>query len=464
MFESPRISATFALLIGVASASSELGVTGWPTIVSGASLLLYITLEWHRLDRAAQVMFLLALISLVGFSLLGQVSPELLEKAVSRSAFLAFYILSVSFLRDAAQTSRLVRKCGRIIVDQTPSRRYVTLTIGSHIFTSLLNLGAINLLVTMVRRSIETDQRDVLPDIREIRMQRMSMAVLRGFCAAPLWAPTSVTVAIILTGLPELTWFDLLPLGLAGAAVFMTTGWVVDRLMFPRPRSTSAPKITQPIIKPFSSLLAIVILIPAVAFAVSHLLSLRLISALMMSVPFLGLGWIAIQYAHTGVRKAVLLATRRFRNQIFPSFGEMRCEFTIFATSGFLAVLLIPQIDVVFLGDLISRYGLSEGWILVFSSWAIILLSIVAVNPIIVATLLIETLPRLSGMEFPLALLAFMIMVSWVTAAGISPITTSVRLTGRCVNRPATLVGLKWNRFFSVCIVIGLDVFLLVAS
>lgn len=463
-FRKAEVSSICALFSSLGAAAHELGAQDWPTTVSGVFLVAFIILEWPKLIWAARALVLASLLAFVVFSSLGGVSVDLLETAVNRAAFLVYFVVSLAVLRDAAQTSRLVRTCGQIVVNQSPGRRYTTLAIGSHVMGVLLNLGTVNLLATMVRRSVDNGQKAVDPAIRELRLQRMSLAVLRGFCTVPLWAPTSVTIAIVLSSSLGLTWFDLLPLGIPATIIYLILGWAFDRLTNPRGRLASEVVKSEPALKPFASLLGIVLLVPVLAYYVAGYLHLPLISALLMCVPFIAVIWIAIQYKKAGSQGAPILTLRHLKTRTLPAFSEMRNEIIIFASSGFMGILLLPQINIDLLSYLISQYGLTAGWVLVLSSWAIVVPALFGINPLVTAILALETLPRLSGLDFQPVHIAFMITVTWSGVVGLSPLTTSVRLIARCINRDPFQVGMVWNLSFSICVLLGLDAFLLIAA
>ena len=136
----------------------------------------------------------------------------------------------------------------------------------------------------------------------------------------------------------------------------------------------------------------------------------------------------------------------------------------IFASSGFLGMILLPQIDVEFLSIMVSHYGLTAGWLLVLASWGIIIPALVGLNPLVTAILVLEILPRLSGVVFEPTYIAFMITFTWAGVVGLSPLATSVRMTARCINGDPFQIGMVWNRVFSLCIFLGLDAFLLLMT
>jgi len=459
-----RVNLTSAVLVAVciAAAFRELGASGWPAVVAGTILPLFIAIEWSRLAGIARLLVGAALATFIYFYSQGQISIELLESAFNRSAFFTFFVISLDVLRNAAQTSPLIRRCGKLIISQPPGRRYTVLTMGGHLFGVLLNMGSINLLGTMIRRSIDTGQDGVEERIREIRLQRMSLAMYRGFSCVPLWAPTSVCVAIVVIGLPDITWLDIAPMGFAAAMVYLIFGWVLDRLSFPRAQMRVKPQGFLSVLAALAPLLVLNFLILGPTFVVSQILSLRLISAMLICVPVFGAIWIILQYSRAGYGVAVALTARRFRRRTFPGFSDYRSEIAILASSGFLAVILPPQIDIAALGAAITQLGLSGGQVLALSAWAIFLISPTGLNPIITVSLAIELLPQIPGLDISTHMIALMAMAAWCVVTGFSPMVAATRLMSRCIQKTPYELGIKWNGVFCICLLIGLSFFFLI--
>ena len=455
------LSSISIFMAGVMSVVNLLGFEQATTILSGIFLAIFIVLEWPLLIWAARGLVLSSLALFSILYLLDRAPPALLAASVNRAAFLACFVVVLSFLRDAAQTSELVKTCGRIIVNQTPGRRYLTLALGGHLVGVLMSLGTVSLLSTMIYGSVEQDPNSKDKRIRAIRLKRMTLAMLRGFCAVPFWAPTSVAIAIVLSSSLDLRWIDLLPLAFPAVACHLALGWLLDRLSYGRPKLAETSFPAEPWIRPFGGLLGIVIFVPVSAAVVANALDLSLIGGLFLCLPVIGLGWVALQNLRLGPLGAGIMALRRAGTQTIPSLHELRNELAIFAASGFLAILLLPQIDVNWLSQNITRLGLGEGAVLIGGSWVIILLALATVNPLVTASLVIETLLRLPGLDFDPAIIAVTITVTWGIVGGTSPFSASVRLTARSVNQSANDVGFKWNLWFALCAVALLNVFVL---
>ena len=143
-----RITSSLLIITFLVSAGRELGAGSWTTAVGGAALTLFILLEWPGLALISRLTFSVAIATLAAFTVLDLVSLELIEKAFARATFFAFFVTALDILRSAAQTSPMIRTCGKLIVDQPPGRRYGVLTFGGHLFGILLNMGSLNLLGT----------------------------------------------------------------------------------------------------------------------------------------------------------------------------------------------------------------------------------------------------------------------------------------------------------------------------
>lgn len=456
-----KLSSLSVALASLMATIHLLGFAQATTVLSGLFLLIFVVLEWPLLILAAQGVVLTALGVFLFFWSLGRTTPELLGQGIDRAAFFVCFVVVLSFLGDAAKTSKMVQTSGRIIVNQTPGRRYFTLALGGHLMGVLMSLGTVTLLSTMIHGSVTQGAQTAEQRIRDIRLQRMTLAMLRGFSAVVFWAPTSVTIAIILSSSLQLRWIELLPLGLPALMCYLALGWLLDRLTYPRPKPGTITVSEEPWLRPFAGLLGVIFLVPMFAGLVSYLFDLPLIGGLFLCMPVIGLGWVVLQNKRAGPRRAVALTLRRARRKTIPSLRDLRNEMTIFGASGFLAVILLPQIDVVWLGEIITRVGLGEGGVLVAGSWVIILLALIAVNPLVSATLVIETLVRLPTVNLDPTIIAFMISVTWGTIVGFSPFAASVRLTARGINRAAAEVGMKWNFLFSLSAVVLLDACLL---
>jgi hypothetical protein len=412
----------------------------------------------------AQLTFVAAIGIFVIFVSQGQITLELIESAFVRATFFSFFVTSLDILRSTAQTSPMIRHCGKLIIEQPPGRRYSVLTSGGHLFGILLNMGCLNLLGTMIRRSIDTEQDDVEERIREIRLQRMTLAMLRGFTAVPLWAPTSVSVVIVVTGLPDNNWLDMAPFALMTALLFLFTGWVIDRLSFPRPTITAKAGSMWAVLYALLPLLILNVVVLGTAVGLSWLSPLRLIGALLICVPLFGVGWLVVQKYRAGLPVALRLVQRRLGNQIIPGFSDLRSEVGILASSAFISIILLPQIDVAFLSNMIIDNGIGPGALLVATLWFICITGPLGFNPIISVSLAVETLATLPGLHISPYLIMLTCTMAWALVAGVSPFGAALRLACRCTQKSPFEVGPRWNRTFTLTVLLGVSGILILTA
>ena len=428
-----------------------------PTLFGAAAVLAFFAYEWRALARVGRILVCLCLILPVFLAFRHGLQLSVITAAIDRAVFLAFFVTSLSFLQSAARSSPLIRRCGEAVVNQPPGRRYTVLTIGGALFGVLLNLGTISLLGTMIREGVDAGRQKTEDRVSEIRLQRMTLAMLRGFCSIPMWSPITVTLAIILASLPDITYFDILPVGVTLTVIYLASGWVIDRLTYPRPAAANvvkgAPLIT------LLPLVGLVVLIPTVAFVSAQLLTISMISALLIALPFMAAVWIFFQ--SQGQENRLKHVGKRLWTDTLPSLPQMRSEIAIFAGSGFLGVMVVPLVDTAWLGAMVTGLGLHEGWVLTLTFWAIAVCSAIGINPIISVTLAVEVLPRLDGLQISPLSVAVMAVSAWAVIVNFSPFSAAVRIGGRIIDRDPMHIGMRWNAVFAVTMIIMLSLGLL---
>ncbi len=441
------IAPILLFLVWGAMAWSALGGGGTAVSIAGVALLAFFIIELRRIARFGMILLLVSLI-LVGIHFYhGSLDGALLEKAAGRAAFLAFFYISLFFLQSASVTSPLVRRSGEVLVTQPPGRRYLAITFGGTIFGLLMSLGSLTLLGTMIRQGVENSSN---VKARDIRLRRMTMAMLRSFGTIPMWSPITVTMAIVLSSLPEVSWIQIFPYGAMLALVFLGVGWLMDR--FDPSRKRQKPATGGEPLSELLPLVFLVILFPVIGWALSLVLGVTLLVALLLFLPFMSVVWIAIQQQGDGLWPRLSGMWKYLRADVLPAMPQMRTELAIFAGSASLGVLLVPLLNVEWFGAQISQIGMSSGLVLIAGMWIIILSAIIGISPLITVLVIIEVLPQLPGLEITPLAIAIMAVGAWSISVNISPFATPVRVTGQAVMRDPALVGLKWNFTYSLII------------
>lgn len=410
---------------------------------------MFTVLQWSSINRACHVFVILALA--LGFTLWvsDAVTAEVLSDGVDRAAFFTFFLTSLAVLRESAKTSQLVRRCGKVLINQSPGRRYLLVSFGSHLFGVMLNLGVLNVLGTMIRGAIRSSSDLEAQRISCVRRKRMLTATIRGFSGVPLWAPTSVTMLLVLSGIPDLTWEQYAPLGLLWSLLFILWGWVLDWFAYKRPKVKSVNSGNLILLLP---LIGLVSLIPSLAFVASRVTGLPLFSTLLMCAPVIGLAWIWVQYRNKPHRIKRGLLIRRMAKSFPETFNNQRNEVVLLASSGFIGMVLIPLIDPVAVSALLAKLNISDATLMVGISLAILAGAFAGINAIITVTLMLGTLQQIPDLNIHPLIQASVIAITWGVFVGVSPFTASLRLISSFSEISPLRFGIEWNGWFSISV------------
>ena len=444
-----RYLGALALLVtALAAAIHEVFDATWTWIPGGLAFVFgFVLPQWRALVPAARTLAAVTLVLGFGLTLTGLITVDVLHRALDQALYFAFFVTMLGILQDTAAQSPLIRRSGVVILSQPPGRRYSVLTLGGVQMGVLLNLGALSLLGTMIAQGVAQSRAKTEARIADIRLRRMTLAMLRGFCTVPLWSPTSISMPIVLMALPGLTWLDLAPYGIALAAVLLMLGWCVDRLSYQRPQ---APADNAPWVRPLLPMLVLIAAIPAIGLVVSAVMDLRMISAILISIPVVALIWQTVQHHGAGQPRPVALAARSLVTETLPKLPNFRSEVVIFAASGAVAIILLPLIDIDALGRQIAALGLGEGVVMVIGFLWIFGMSFVGIGPIVTVSLLMGVLPNLPGLHFMPVQLALMALTAWTLSVGMSPLSAAVRITGRAIGQEPATLGMRWNGAYIV--------------
>lgn len=410
-----------------------------------AGVLLWFALNLHRL-RGVEIIFMTAAVAVIAPILVFAHEPwDVLALGLDRAGLFLTFVSSLNLLRDAAQSSVAVRRAGLFLVSQSPPRRYAVLTVGCHLFTIVLNMGALVLLGAMVRRSNTLAAAGGDPIVVAIRERRMTTALLRGFGTTLMWAPTGVSVGYTLSLVPTVTWFDLAPLMLGLALTWLALGWVIDRLQWP-PSARAAALPAPPRISPLETLpmLGIIVLLLLSVLTAKIVYGSSLLVATLATAPFVAIIWIFLQHRRFGARAAGGLTARRLKRHILFLLPQTRPECVVLAAAAFVGVGLSALFQAGGASAWLSQLDLPPA-VIAFGVFALIIgLAQVAVTPLVIATIVGTTVSHMDPMPIPPMALALAIQSGWSLASAASPYTGGMLTLARVVDkRPAEL--LHWN-------------------
>ncbi len=417
----------------------------WLVLTASAALALFLALCWRQFSVGTWVPVLLSLAGLA-LALQRGVPVAVLMDGARRMLFLAALIAMLGTLRSAAALAPEVGRAGAFLTGQPASRRYVALSLGGHLFGVLINFGGLALLMDLAARSMESDATARLPPYaHEARLRRMTLAIMRGFGMIALWSPFGFATNVVLLTVPGITYVQFGPLGLAMSFVFLAIGWALDRREGRRFRQMGLPRPSPP---PgawvgAAMLVGHVFLLGASVFLLHGITTLSFQQALIIVVPAYAVLWAGVATRHSaggpmgGIRQATVATWQRI--------GNMGAEVGVFASAGFLPVVLLALIPVDGLRDALGALGLGALPLALGLMGAIVALAMLGLNPIVSASVLGAIAVQLAVPGLGDTAIALAITGSWTAVLGLSPFMTTIIICAAIIKRPVGVVGPIWN-------------------
>jgi len=374
-----------------------------------------------------------------------------IDKILFGGCFVAAFFAVLGTLRFASQTSPMIRRCGLFLSRQKPGRRYLALTLGGHLFGMVLNYGSIALLGTMVEKSNAREKDEI---VRRLRLQRMLVAVQRGFTTTLTWSPLALSMAVTLSILPETHWEAVLPFTLVTGFGLAFLGWFLDRLFKPTGRPSSLAGET--VLGGWHLLLPVVglvVLVFCLAYGVKHLADVRMAVAVMIVVPLIATAWLCIQFLGHGLGRAVMLSGRRINRHLRDAFPSYRNEIALLwsaAVIGGAGAVLVRQY-LMDGNDIVSGVAGAAPWLVpILAAWLVALAGQGGMNPILSVTLLGGLLPDLEALGLSPVVMAVAITAGWSVTGASSPFTATTVLVGQIAKVSPPTVGIKWNGVYTL--------------
>lgn len=431
--------ATLALL-AVILGSIGRAVWDWPWAgdLAALALALYLLLEGWSTRSGSRRILLAALLAALAAWVFHPQPVMLLTKAGLQAAALVGLFTALGFLREAAETSPLIQRCGELMVRQPPGRRYAVLALGSHLIALVLNFGVLSLLGTMIMRGNTAEAAGGDARIVAIRSQRMLNAILRGFATMTVWSPLSVSFAVVQTAVHGLAWWPLLGLQIGLTVLLLILGWAVDRAAFPRLPST--PQATD--WRPLLALSALVGSVVAASVIAAELLSVRLVVGAMVVVPPSALLWLWVQHRRVGP------ALKHLTGRLTISMPGFRDEVAMIGGAMFLSTVVVAFVPPAETARLIAMANLPPAVLLVLLSWSVMVFAQVGLSQIVTVTLLGGALADLSHLGLPPLAVASGLMGAWALSACSTTVGAAVLTIARIGKVEINTVAHQWNGRF----------------
>jgi hypothetical protein len=418
--------------------------------LAGLAILLFLLLEFRRQRRYAQVLFI-ALFATGMVGVLLAAHPALLFLAGwRRGASYAAFFVALTTLRDAAETSPLVRRCGQHLVAQPPGRRYAALTAGGHMFGITLSYGAIELLAAMVMRANTIEAAGGSQAVRAIRARRMLLAIYRGFCVMNCWSPINIMTAVVSTAVPAAPMRLLLPIAFVVAVGMAALGWLEDRLSGARlqTRGGTRPVTTESWLI-HSRVIGLILLVMLLAEATAVLFGISVVAGVTLVVPLIAAAWLTVQsWRFAGPARYRLPGLLRRRAERFLlRVPTIRAEATVLGASGFMGVAIGNLLPATGLTPLIASLPPLTMPLLI--PLLLIGTGQLGLNPVAMVALVGAVVPDPSALGLPPAVLAFACMLGWGLGVTMTPMSSSAIITARWAEVSPWTVTSSWNAPFA---------------
>ncbi|MFG6535173.1 hypothetical protein ACGYK6_09760 [Sulfitobacter sp. 1A15333] len=397
-------------------------------------------------SQAKELIFLAVAVTLTTLALATfQDAPARVLKALQTSGFIAAIFTALATLRAVAESSPAIRQSGQYLAAQPPGRRYVALTLGGHAFTLILNYGSIVLLGSM---AVNRDDREPDPRIRALRTKRMLLAVQRGFIAAVIWSPLSLSVAITLALLPGVRWVDIVFPCLVSSFLLFIIGWAMDAHvrppLKPQVQPQRAPTGAWQALAPLGLLLLI---LGALLSGLHALTGIRTIGLVVGVVPCIAAVWLWIITRDMRNGLSFRGRAKAYVTQDLPGLSK---EILLLMSAGYIGSLGAPIIDPLLASAGVNPAGM-PGWaVLLALIWLLPLAGQFGMNPILSFSLIAPLLPSGEATGLSNAAIAAAALAGFALSGASSPFTATNLLTGALGKVSAYEVGMRWSGAYTL--------------
>ncbi len=412
----------------------------WPSVISGALLVLFFLWHWRSLMPYPRRLGLVTLGLLAYWLLLGTPSWEQAQRMLAAAAYYGAFIGALGLAHCAVKRLPQLGELHRLLLRQPRRRLYPSYLLSTFAISSVLSFGMLNLVCGSLERHL--DGRGYSPTQRREGARGVMVTALRGFALVPLLAPTSVAVAILTRELPGLSWSALLPFGLLCAAILLVVGWTMDnhrlhQLQMGSERPPAPAGELRRLL--YGSLLGIAL--------IALLASLTWLSATQAAMLLVPLAVIGLLLHQGGSPTAVY-------GEVRDTLAGMRNETFIFACSALLGGLTAILIPVERLAGHFSSTPLALFGLGAIGMLSIIALALLGVAPIISLSLCAALLAQLAGHGVAVMQPAVALLVGFSLAMLLSPYGPSALMLARHAGISPWRIAFGWNGRF-VLLVLG---------
>jgi len=299
----------------------------------------------------------------------------------------------------------------------------------------ILNMGSIKVL------------HEMLQDVK-LPPALLAKAYLIGFSTVMLWSPYFASVATVLYYL-NVPVFDYLPIGLSLAVIQFLIGnllfwrWEQKHGTIVKPPAAMLQRAGDKVQhrKRMRQLFMILAILLAALFTLEHLTRWPMITLVILIVLAFPVIWVAVNRQWTPFKQHLM----EFKRHSVPMMNN---EIVLMISAGLFSKSLIGTAAAdgiqVFLLDISAQSFL----LFVLTVMCVfVTLTFAGIQPLVLATILATTMdPVLLGTSKEV--LALLLMICWSISAVLSPTNPVNIMVGNLVEKPGTVVGVKWSGIY----------------
>lgn len=448
------------VLIAASVAVLAANTVGGP-IADAAARVLFVVLCLLGL-RTSTIRELLLLIAALALSILLWRTPEgraVLPIALNLAAYFAAFIALLTALTIPAERSHAVRALGQYLIHQPSGRRFVATATGGHVLGVFLNFAAVSLMAPLIQTATQRADGTINQDLE----RRQMSALLRGFAWILLWAPTTLSQAVLLTLFTEINQGKIIVVGIATSVLMMCIGLAYDRFEW---RNVRPPENTPTgLILPRRAFVRVGLVCATLIGATGALqigAGYSTALALMFMAPTLTLIWFVFQKP-----KDTALGTQlaSFWPALKTDTARLARSAIALGLSGFIGRALAEILPVEALAQNLNLMAM-PGWL--FLAILPVLITLggqIALSPIIVVVFIgqvVQTFPNLPADPTNIVLA---LSAGWAISMFASPNATATLLISATSKIPPTTLTWHWNlRYGAICYGVLVGIFALLEA
>ena len=434
------------------SLATGLAVFGFASRAAFAALSL---IAWPWMTIRERALFAAAL-AVIGVVLITDAPFSIVVSALDLAAYFGTFILLITILKEAAARSPSVLTVGHFLTSQPAGRRFYATATGGHLLGIFLNFGAVSLMSPLIQQSAVTA--DGTPD-RNLERRQLS-ALIRGFSWILLWAPTTLSQAVLLTIFTDVAWTDFVWLGIATAILMTVVGRLYDRFEWPEAKHQRTEQVLETPNRALAVVAGVCIVLIAATFAGRIFFGAPIATSLMFVAPVVTLGWFLAQHPN----EPPVTIVERIGPILEDAAPALARSALALGLSGFLGRALANILPIDAIADVLPLETM-PGWL--FLAALPILINLggqVALSPILLVVFLGEVLNSLPNLPVENVHILFALSAGWALSMTASPNATATLLISSITQVPPTTLTWRWNlRYGVICYLIFVVIFAIIA-